>query len=248
MSESTTQTSSTPPASKLSNCSLVIAIVAICGLILAGFGYRQDWWGLLPGINMAIIFSSLAGIAFVLSLIAIIRVVLKKRRGLLSAILAVIITVPIVGVGAEMLYGQFEYPLINDITTDTQNPPAYWAAPVATEYGGASVASQQQQSYPDIVPLHLSSPPETTYNTALGLIRSRGWQILGQRPEQGEVEAVATSRLFGFSDDIVIRITPSDTGSILDMRSRSRVGEGDLGVNAARIEDFLADMRANTSN
>ncbi len=56
MSESTTQTSSTPPASKLSNCSLVIAIVAICGLILAGFGYRQDWWGLLPGINMAIIF------------------------------------------------------------------------------------------------------------------------------------------------------------------------------------------------
>ncbi|GHB44055.1 hypothetical protein GCM10007094_36600 [Pseudovibrio japonicus] len=203
---------------------------------------------MLPGVILAVIFSTLAAIAFVLSLIALAAILLKKRRGLLSAILAFIITVPMVGVGAEMLYGQFEYPLINDITTDTQNPPMYWAAPVATNYGGAAVAQQQRQSYPDIVPLHLSTPPDTTYNIALSLIRSRGWQILGQRPEVGEVEAVAYSRLFGFADDIVIRITPDGTGSILDMRSRSRVGEGDLGVNAARIEAFLDDMRSDTGN
>lgn len=248
MSESAIQPLPTPPSSKLSLCSLVIAIIAICGLFLAGIGYREEWWDVLPGVILAVIFSTLGAIAFVLSLIAVIRVVLKRRRGLVSAILAIIITVPIVGVGAEMLYGQFAYPLINDITTDTQNPPTYWAAPVATDYGGAAVASQQQQSYPDIVSLHLSSPPDATYNTALSLIRSRGWQILGQRPEVGEVEAATYSRLFGFADDIIIRITPNGTGSILDMRSRSRVGDGDLGVNAARIEAFFDDMRANTSN
>ena len=44
-------------------------------------------------------------------------------------------------------------------------------------------------------------------------------------------------------DDIVIRIRPDGEGSIIDLRSISRVGLGDLGANAKRIETFITEFR-----
>ncbi len=49
------------------------------------------------------------------------------------------------------------------------------------------------------------------------------------------IEATDTSRMFRFVDDIAVRIRPDGTGSRVDVRSKSREGKGDLGVNAARI-------------
>jgi hypothetical protein len=60
----------------------------------------------------------------------------------------------------------------------------------------------------------------------------------------GRVEAVARTRVFGFLDDIVIRVRPiGPTSTRIDMRSASRVGWHDLGTNAARVEAFLIDVR-----
>jgi uncharacterized protein (DUF1499 family) len=42
----------------------------------------------------------------------------------------------------------------------------------------------------------------------------------------------------------VVRIRPEGTGSRVDIRSKSRVGESDLGVNARRIRDFIARLKA----
>lgn len=53
-----------------------------------------------------------------------------------------------------------------------------------------------------------------------------------------------TTLLFGFKDDIVIRITPAGSGSRVDVRSASRVGRSDLGVNAKRIREFLRGLAA----
>ena len=52
--------------------------------------------------------------------------------------------------------------------------------------------------------------------------------------------------LFRFQDDIVIRIQPGPGGltSEVDVRSVSRVGRSDLGVNANRIRNFLKDLQA----
>ena len=43
----------------------------------------------------------------------------------------------------------------------------------------------------------------------------------------------------GFKDDVVIRVRTDADGTLVDLRSVSRVGVSDLGANAARIEDFL---------
>ena len=53
------------------------------------------------------------------------------------------------------------------------------------------------------------------------------------------IEAVATTYWFGFKDDIVIRVETTSEGSVVDLRSASRVGRGDLGANAVRIRTFI---------
>jgi uncharacterized protein (DUF1499 family) len=50
---------------------------------------------------------------------------------------------------------------------------------------------------------------------------------------------------FRFKDDVVVRVRADPArpgGSIVDMRSISRVGGSDVGVNAARIRSFLVDL------
>ena len=59
--------------------------------------------------------------------------------------------------------------------------------------------------------------------------------------------AIIGALLFGFMDDIVIRITPAGSGSRVDVRSESRVGRSDLGANAGRIREFLRQLAARRS-
>ena len=44
----------------------------------------------------------------------------------------------------------------------------------------------------------------------------------------------------------MLRVTPNPNGagSVVNMRSVSRVGVSDLGVNAERVQSFLADLQA----
>ena len=69
-----------------------------------------------------------------------------------------------------------------------------------------------------------------------------GWRIVDGNPAEGRIEATATTRWFGFKDDIVIRISAAGGGSRIDVRSKSRVGRSDLGANAKRIQDFLTAL------
>ncbi|WP_369676609.1 DUF1499 domain-containing protein, partial [Enterococcus faecium] len=54
--------------------------------------------------------------------------------------------------------------------------------------------------------------------------------------------ATDTTMWFGFKDDVVIRVTAKGDGSELDIRSKSRVGKSDLGKNAERINQFIAQL------
>jgi len=57
-----------------------------------------------------------------------------------------------------------------------------------------------------------------------------------------EIEAVASSLIFGFKSDVAIAITSEAESTLVDMRSASRYGAHDFGANAALIEKFLADL------
>ena len=66
-----------------------------------------------------------------------------------------------------------------------------------------------------------------------------GWEEIRVDPARGTLEAQDVTRIFMFVDDVVVRVRPQGRGSVLDIRSKSRDGRGDMGANAARIRSFL---------
>ncbi len=67
-------------------------------------------------------------------------------------------------------------------------------------------------------------------------------EITSQLPDTIEIEAVASSQVFAFKNDIVIQIVSEAEATLLDMRASSRFGAHDFGYNAQLIEKFLADV------
>jgi uncharacterized protein (DUF1499 family) len=133
---------------------------------------------------------------------------------------------------------------IHDITTDTKDPPTFTMA--AQQRGTGSnpleidqtVIAQQQQAYPDLAPITSTLPIEEAYDLALQVATNMGWEIYHQDRSAGVIEAVETTRIMAFKDDIVIRLRSNTQGTLVDLRSVSRVGEGDIGANAKRIRAF----------
>ncbi|MDX1782505.1 MAG: DUF1499 domain-containing protein, partial [Thalassovita sp.] len=68
------------------------------------------------------------------------------------------------------------------------------------------------------------------------------WELVADVPDEGRIEAIARSRLFGFPDEVILRVGEGDDGALIDMRSRSRLGRIDRGVNAKRVREFLNDL------
>lgn len=102
------------------------------------------------------------------------------------------------------------------------------------------------QAYPDIRTLFVTGGVAEVTRRAEALVRARGWEIAKIDPVAGALEATDTTLFFRFKDDIVVRVRPDPARpgrSIVDMRSISRVGGSDIGVNAARIRAFLADLQ-----
>jgi hypothetical protein len=148
-----------------------------------------------------------------------------------------------------------DIPGIHDISTDTVNPPEYVAilplradAPNTTVYGGSPrmtpelLAAEQTRAYPDLKTVRLDEPPDVVFARALAAVEQLGWELVDQDPATGRIEATDTTFWFRFKDDIVIRIQPSGQGSIIDARSLSRVGVGDVGTNARRLRAFFAAL------
>ena len=110
-------------------------------------------------------------------------------------------------------------------------------------------ADIQRDAYPDIVPRHYPVGTVRVFDDAKVIVDRRGWRILGVQPpteltEAGWIEAVATTPVFGFRQDVAIRILPDGEGALVDVRSAARNGAHDLGANAERIRDFFRDLDA----
>ncbi len=142
-------------------------------------------------------------------------------------------------------------PTINDITTDTANPPQFIKAGSLDanqgrdmRYPGASFAEQQRAGYPDLAPLRLALAPDEAFKRVEAAARQTpGWEITRDDAAARTLEGTDTTWLFRFKDDFVIEARPQDGGSVVQMRSKSRDGKGDIGTNAARIEAFFARLR-----
>ncbi|WP_019223708.1 DUF1499 domain-containing protein [Bartonella rattaustraliani] len=143
----------------------------------------------------------------------------------------------------------FSLPALHDISTDTQNPPAFFRATrphdalplksVLTEQ-----ASLQMSQWPEISGRRYDGSPDHISQSVLNVLAAYGWPVVAQREFKGKenalyIETIAKTFYLGFISDIVIRLTNEGDTTFVDMRSASRYLPRDLGTNAAFIIDFM---------
>lgn len=238
-------------ANVLAWLALGLALLSALLFLAAPLGYRNgvlDLGTALLWLMPAGLFAGLAAI-FVALVRGFVAWRLKTRRCLWLGRAALVIALAAIALPLSQLQKGARLPRIHDITTDTADPPVFVDiariradSPNSDVYGGDKVAAQQAAAYPDIAPILLDVPPEAAFARALTAAEELGWQIVAAVPELGRIEATDTTFWFQFKDDIVIRVRPIDGGSRIDVRSLSRVGESDLGANAARIRAFRARL------
>lgn len=232
---------------------LILAIVAVVLLAAGPLGWRAGWWHFRIGFSYLMPWAAYCGLAAVA--LAIIALAVGFRT---NAARHIVIGVVAFVIGAAIAYVPWHYgqmrgttPPIHDITTDWENPPQFHAImplreaekanPVA--YEGAAISDQQKKAYPDIAPVTLQQAAGEAFPRALKAAEQMGWTIVATDPQAGRIEASQRSRWFGFTDDVVIRVAAAGSGSRVDVRSVSRVGRNDFGVNAARVRAYLAALR-----
>lgn len=227
---------------RLGYVAIFLGLVSLALLALSVWGYRASGWPWPQAYDFAGwgVWTALAGVVAALAtLVAAIR----KRHGASIALIGLILSLPVAGLGVAFEIAARTTPPINDISTDTEDPPVYWFTVTPTDYP-AQNAAPQRSAYPNVRPLVLPIPVEDAFAEALALVETRGWEGLSADPAENQIEAIARSRVFGFEDEVAVRVTDVEAGSRIDMRSRSRIGQIDRGANARRIEAFLAELQA----
>ncbi len=215
---------------------------------MLGLGPGGTWVGVLhPMVGF-----SLFVLAGLLGLVATLLALGSYRRhrlavhllvGLLGLIPLAAVVVPATWSGG--------LPPINDITTDLDAPPVFLAGAALDANVGrdmaldAETAKQTRHGYPDLGPAYSDLAPSAAFARVADAARAmETWEGHTVDEANRRVEAVATSGVFRFPDDVVIEVreAKAGAGSAVHMRSKSRYGRGDLGVNAGRIHAFQAAL------
>ena len=209
-------------------------------LALSGPGVRFELFDYRTGLTIFRTCAWVGVAAMVLAVVALI-VPAARQRGLVLPIAALLLGAIAFGVPFQFQQTAGSVPRINDVTTDTANPPRYMTT--ERKYPGEEFARQQRAGYPDIAPVMLAVPPREAFERAVRAAESMGWEVVGRDAATGVLEAVDTTKWFGFKDDIAVRVTAAGSGSRVDVRSKSRVGRSDIGTNARRIRAYLERLR-----
>ena len=232
---------------------LVVAVVLLVILVTGPLGYK---FGLVP-LQPSILSLPIAAVGGLLVfVVGLIYLVIAIRGGLTKdrnqiVVAMVLGLLPFVIIGPQMSAAG-AVPPIHDITTDVNNPPAFVAlaairkaAPNGAEYGSEQMSAEElaektMQAYPDVQPLMTDLEVSEALSRSETTLTNMGLEIVSVDPDSGQIEATATTFWFGFKDDVIVRVSSDPQGgSRIDLRSMSRVGQSDIGANAARIMTFL---------
>lgn len=220
--------------------------------ILSGYGYQWDIWTLGMGFFL-LRYSAYAAIGLLIAqLLALFFMKKSGAKAVSMLVVGVMFTLLISGTALYWQQKAQGVPPIHDITTDMENPPEFVAmvrlredAQNPPEYSGVEAAEAQREAYPNVQPLMTAVPKQEVIDEIVTLIVSRKWALVSINRQEGRVEATEKLAWFGFKDDVILRVTETDSGSRVDMRSKSRIGRSDVGVNADRIESFMTDLENN---
>jgi hypothetical protein len=246
---------------QLSRIAILLSVGGVVGALTAAVGSGMGLWHFRAGFTVLRFAFYATAAGGVVALIGIV-VGLTRRTGagklnVFSLVVALLFSAYLL----QLLATARSVPAIHDATTNLQDPPAFTVLTVrpdnldnVPDEGRPELArldpeirwkAIHRRAYGDLRTVSVPAGVAETTARAASLARSRGWDIAIVDRNKGIIEATATSRFFRFKDDVVVRIRPDPQrsgSSLVDIRSISRVGGSDLGVNAKRIRAFLADL------
>lgn len=231
---------------------LFAAAVVAMGLLLARAGLDAN--AVLAVVGSAIIIACLAVLCAGAATVAIWR---TGRKGVGVLMTGVILAGLLLAYPTYLAFEAIRLPELNDVSTDLDDPPAFSLSreAMAARKGRvppsvpAAVRREQAKAYPDVQPILLDLDGDETFETILQAVAALHWKVVdsippGGRLGIGHVDAIARGKVFGFADDIAIRIRPLAGQTRVDIRSASRIGRHDFGGNARRIGDFADELKS----
>ena len=236
---------------RLSKWALRLAVTA---LLLAAAGLllgRYDLVSKMVGFGGLAIGALVAVLGALVALAAVVAN-LRTKAGLMStALIGLFLSVGFLGWVTSLAQAGSKVPPIHDISTDLANPPAFAKLALRKDnLAGVETVEKWRELHvkanPDIKPIVIAKPVAAVIADADRLAKERGWDVALADGNAGAFEATESVWLIRFQDDVVIRAVPTadGKGTTVDMRSVSRVGVSDFGLNAKRVREFLAALSA----
>ena len=237
-------------------CSNIVTIVTILLLFISVMGFRFEIFSFifsLLTLTKYAIYTSL--IALVLSLIAFGNLIGRSHySSILNNLFNIIINIVLVVYFFNNIIALKSNPVINDISTNYddfiefkmyKNHNLFTDEHILLQkYGGFNKPNSK------IISLQvINKTLAEVFDVSQNSINEMGLKITYSNLEEGLIEAVDSSFWYGFKDDIIIRIEKLISDEIkVDVRSASRIGKSDFGINSMRIKDFYQRLEFNLKN
>lgn len=248
-------------AKRLGWAGAIVVVGAIAAAIAGAVGSGQQWWHFRTGFSVLRWSFYAVAVGGALAIAAIVTARRGRKRLVLPNLLTLAIALAYCLYMANMYRTARAAVPIHDVTTNVDDYPRFYRLTVRddnlaaiTDLGRRELAALPPRerwkavhriAYPDLQTVRVEGEAGDIVRRAEALARERGWEVVTVDPREGVVEAVATSFWFRFQDNVIVRVRPLSEQpgtAMVDMRSISRVGVSDTGVNARRIREFLADL------
>jgi uncharacterized protein (DUF1499 family) len=232
------------------------ALFAFGLIVAAAFLFRLFGMPTAVAYNLFLLAMGVSIFSIVCALVAAIIIWHTGRPGTARVLFAVCLSLALLCI--PVLYQMWVrgYPLLNDLTTNFENPPAFTAVAKLRGPGDnrvaykARLADEQARAYPDIKPMRIGRSSEEAHALVVDAVKRLKMEIVREdAPDPdagtpGEIEAVDRTLVMGFYEDVSIRVSGDADSARVDMRSASRFGRADMGNNAECIRELAREIQA----
>ncbi len=247
-----------PLQARLGRFALLLAVLLPLWFAAAAIGSKIGLWNWQFGLGTMTIGWGpwvLTAVS-ILAIIALLWALIKKPRGnWIVPLIALAIPVGAFVFLAGVRDKAGDNP-IHDVTTNPADPPMFSAELLAEREAedanpinvydraldgmdGKTLQGINAELYADMEPLVTAASPREVADVVAGVFAAQGLKDVTTDLAEGRVEGTDETFWYGFKDDVVARIRSVEgAGSVIDLRSVSRVGQSDLGKNAERVREL----------
>ena len=243
------------PPSFLAKWTSRIAIFSAVAALVTAVLHRLHLLPTPVAMTIAYIVIFAAGLSLLMALVAGLDIWVTGRQGAARVFCGSLVALGLLAIPVGVWFVSFNWPPINDVSTDLDEPPEFTEAKEGrtadanpVDYPGDEFAELQRANYPDLKSLVLPRPTEETFELVLqALTKLKLKTTLEVPPEDEEdapgfIELSDNSQILGLVDDIVIRVLGEDGSSRIDVRAAARYGSVDFGRNAAHVRAILKEV------